>query len=122
MKHMVRSLLFAALIASSLTVATALARAADMAGAKKNYADLCASCHGDSGAGDGAAASALEVKPTNFTNCAGLSKVSDDTLFKAIKEGGPAVGLNAAMPPQSGALSDAQTKDLVAYIRSFCKK
>ncbi len=121
MKHATRSFLAVAVIASSLTVATALARA-DAAGGKKNYDDMCASCHGASGGGDGPAGSGLEVKPTNFTDCAKMSKVTDDTLFKAIKDGGSAVGLNAAMPPQGGALSDADIKDVVAYIRAFCKK
>ncbi len=121
MKHTTRSFLTVVVMASSLIVAAGVARA-DAAAGQKNYADLCASCHGASGGGDGPAGGGLEVKPTNFTDCRSMSKVPDDTMFKAVKEGGSAVGLNAAMPAQNAALSDADIKDVVVYIRAFCKK
>jgi mono/diheme cytochrome c family protein len=117
----VRSLLIVALIGGSMALATVPAQAANLAAAKKQYADKCAGCHGATGAGNGAAAAAISPKPTNFTDCAAMAKVSDDRLFKATKEGGAAVGLSAMMPPQGSSLSDAQIKDMVAYIRSFCK-
>lgn len=98
----------------------ALARAAGGSAAKDNYSSLCASCHGASGRGDGQAGAALPAKPTDFTDCAKITKVPDDTLFKATKAGGPAVGLTPTMPAEGAALSDAEIKDLVVYIRSFC--
>ncbi len=90
--------------------------------AAENYETLCVTCHGTSGKGDGPYAPDLPVKATDFTDCAKMKGVSDETLFKVTKDGGPAAGLNDAMPAQRGALNDAQIKDVVAYIRSFCKQ
>lgn len=86
------------------------------------YKDLCASCHGARGKGDGAAAAALTPKPKDFTDCKTMAKESDETLSKIIKEGSQSVGRSPMMPAWGGALSDQQIRELVAYIRGFCKK
>ena len=106
-----------------LTVAVVMAQAtlASAAGAKDNYSTLCASCHGPSGHGDGQVGAALPAKPTNFADCKKMAKVSDDKLFDATKKGGAAVGMSPAMPAEGSALSDAEIKELVAYLRGFCK-
>jgi mono/diheme cytochrome c family protein len=120
MKHRVWLLQMLVLFAAVL--AAGPLSAADLAAAKQNYVTQCTECHGASGKGDGADATSLPVKPTDFTDCAKMKEVSDDTLFKVTRDGGPAADLNAAMPPlQNGALNDAEIKDVVAYIRSFCK-
>ncbi len=71
--------------------------------------------------GNGPAAAMLPVKPVDHTNATVMSKISDADLFKAIKEGGPAVGKSAAMPPWGGSLEDEQIRALVAYVRSLAK-
>lgn len=86
------------------------------------YKDLCASCHGARGRGDGPAAAALNPKPKDFADCKAMAKESDEALFKIIKEGSQSVGRSPLMPPWGGALKDPQIRDLVAYIRGFCKK
>ncbi len=86
---------------------------------KPVYDDKCASCHGASGKGDGAAAAALTPAPHDFAKS--LKGKTDDWIAKAIKEGGPAVGLAPIMPPSSD-LSDAQIKDLVAYVKQLAGK
>jgi mono/diheme cytochrome c family protein len=86
------------------------------------YKDLCASCHGARGKGDGPAAAALNPRPKDFTNCKAMGAESDETLFKIIKQGSQSVGRSPMMPPWGGALGDQQIRELVAYIRSFCKK
>lgn len=83
------------------------------------YKQLCASCHGPDGKGSGPAAAALPVKPADHTNAAVMGKISDAELFKAIKEGGQAVGKSAAMPPWGGTLKDEQIRALVAHVRSL---
>ena len=87
-------------------------RAADMAAAKQNYDTFCVKCHGPGGKGDGPAAATLATNPRNFTDCAAMGKISDDTMFNVIKNGGAAAGLS----------KDMQAHDLVAYVRTFCKK
>lgn len=86
------------------------------------YKDLCASCHGARGRGDGAAAAALTPKPKDFTDCKTMAKESDETLFKIIKQGSQSVGRSPMMPSWGGALDDKQIRELVSYIRGFCKK
>ena len=78
-------------------------------------------CHGANGKGDGPAAAGLNPKPKDFTDCNAMAKNSDETLFKAIKEGGQSVGISPMMPSWGAALKDQQVKDLVTYIRSLCK-
>ena len=82
----------------------------------------CAKCHGPSGHGDGANASTLKTRPRDFADCATMTKISDDTMFKAIKEGGAAVNLPGDMPPWGQAFDDGEIKGLVTYVRAFCKK
>ncbi len=86
------------------------------------YTIYCAKCHGPTGHGDGVNASTLKTRPRDFADCATMSKISDDTMFKAIKEGGPAVNLPGDMPPWEQAFDDGEIKGLVAYVRTFCKK
>lgn len=86
------------------------------------YKDLCVGCHGESGKGDGPAAVGINPKPKDFTDCDVMAKVSNETAFKAIKGGGQSVGVSPMMPSWSSALEDPQIKELITYIRSFCKK
>ena len=90
---------------------------ADDAG-KAVYDDKCASCHGASGKGDGPAAGAFQPPMQAFSKA--LKGKSDDWIAKATKEGGPAVGLAATMPPYAD-LTDDQVKSLVAYMKQLAK-
>src|SRR5262245_25066730 len=94
----------------------------DLTAAKDNYNTFCSKCHGPNGQGNGPAAATLHTQPRNYTDCAKMSKISDDTLFKAIKDGGGSVGLSTEMPSWSKGLEDGEIHGLVAYVRSFCKK
>ena len=86
---------------------------------KSVYDDKCASCHGATGKGDGAAAAALTPPAGDFATR--LKGKTDDWIAKATKEGGPAVGLAPTMPPSSD-LSDAQIKGLAAYVKQLAGK
>jgi mono/diheme cytochrome c family protein len=97
-------------------------RAGDLAAGKASYTTFCAKCHGDSGKGDGSAGVSLQTKPRDFTNCAEMTPMPDDMLFKVIKDGGAASGMSREMPPWKDAFEDPEIKDLVAYVRTFCKK
>jgi len=97
-------------------------RAADMDAAKQSYGTFCVKCHGPGGEGDGPAGATLAVKPRNFTDCALMGKMSDDMLFKVIKSGGASVNLSKDMQAWSTGFADDEIHDLVAYVRTFCKK
>jgi mono/diheme cytochrome c family protein len=101
---------------------TSLAAAQEGGEVASLYSSLCASCHGANGHGDGPAAMALNPRPRDFADCGVMTTDSDETLFKAIKDGGPGIGRSPMMPPWGTAISDDQIHGLVRHIRSFCKK
>jgi len=109
-------------ITISLIAVAAPTWAADLAAAKQNYTTFCSSCHGPLGKGDGPAAAAFKTKPRDFTDCKRMASLPDATLFKVIKDGGAANNLSGEMPAWSQGLEDNEIHDLVAFVRSFCKK
>jgi len=87
-----------------------------------NYTAFCVKCHGPTGHGDGPAAASLATKARDYTDCVTMHKITDETLFKAIKSGGAAVGLPTDMPSWGNGLSDQEITGLVKFVRGFCKK
>lgn len=77
----------------------------------------CNSCHGDTGAGDGPAAVALEPKPADLSK----TPLSDERVKEIIKKGSAAVGRSPNMPPFGGVLSDVDIDQVLAYIKSLKK-
>jgi cytochrome c oxidase cbb3-type subunit 3 len=96
--------------------------APDLAAAKANYQLFCVKCHGPNGEGNGPAAATLHTKPRNYTDCKKMATITDQTLFNAIKNGGASVGLSADMPAWKQGFDDDDIHNLVAFVRSFCKK
>lgn len=111
--------IFFLLVTTFILMASNAQAAADAAQGKAKYQQLCVSCHGASGAGDGAAAAALNPKPRNLTDAAYMKTKTDAQLAKTIKEGGAAVGLSPMMPPWSAALNDQDIANVVAYLRTL---
>lgn len=81
--------------------------------AKTLFAQRCAACHGQAGAGDGPAASALTPRPTNFADTAFQADRTDQQLTAVITGGKP------PMPAFRDQLSATQVKSLVDYIRQL---
>jgi cytochrome c oxidase cbb3-type subunit 3 len=84
------------------------------------YRTYCVQCHGLTGKGSGINVRDMSVQPRDHTDAAGMGGLSDARLFKAIKEGGPAVTKSVLMPPWGGVLSDAEIESLVRHLRTLC--
>jgi cbb3-type cytochrome oxidase cytochrome c subunit len=75
------------------------------------YADRCAQCHGEKGAGDGSAISELRVVPTNFA----AERPSLSESLRALRNGVE----GTPMAPWSGKLSEAELSAVAYYVRGF---
>jgi mono/diheme cytochrome c family protein len=91
----------------------------DAAKGEATFKSTCASCHGEKGAGDGAAAAALNPKPAAFTDPERMKTVTDESLYKVISEGGPAIGKSPLMVAWKGMLNDQQVRDVAAYVKTL---
>lgn len=76
------------------------------------YQQNCASCHGESGKGDGLAAANLSMP--NFTNQEYMAARSADAFFQAITN-----GIAPSMPAYQAQLTDSERWALAAYLRSL---
>ena len=92
---------------------------ADAKAGKADYQIYCASCHGETGAGDGPVAQALIPKPARHNDGAYMNPLADDYLFKVIKFGGASVGKSPMMAPLG--LSDQKIHNVIAFIRSLAE-
>jgi len=86
----------------------------------EKYKTLCASCHGDSGNGQGPAAEALKAvaKVRDFTDGKYMNARTDAQLTKVIKEGGMTSGFSPLMAAFGSQLSDKEIKEILGFIRS----
>ncbi len=64
----------------------------------------------------------LNPKPRDYTDCKVMQSKKDDELIKVITDGGDAIGLSADMQPWGGTLKADEIKDLVKFVRGFCKQ
>lgn len=98
------------------------AQAADAAKGQALYAQRCAMCHGEKGAGDGALAATMPEgqKPRNLSGAAYKYATDDAKLKQLISQGGAAVGLSVLMPAQAD-LNASQLDDLIAFVKSLKK-
>ena len=97
------------------------ARAQAKESAADNYKAYCVQCHGVTGDGKGVNIRDMSVMPRDHTDAKAMSGRSDETLFKAIKEGGSSIDKSILMPPWDEPLSDEEIKDLVQHMRMLCK-
>ena len=105
------------------------ARAADIAKGKETFTMICASCHGESGKGDGPGGRGLTPPPLDFTKAQFKfdadknGKMGEDADLKAvISQGAAAFGGSPLMTPWAGALTDADIDNVIAFIRSLNAK
>lgn len=83
------------------------------------YAANCSSCHGPKGAGDGPLSAGLQPAPAKHADGAYMNALTNEHLFKVVKEGGAAVGKSATMAPWGTSMSDEEIMGLVAFMRGL---
>jgi mono/diheme cytochrome c family protein len=88
---------------------------------KQVYATHCATCHGESGKGDGPSATGFATKPFDLTSGALMNALPDEFLIDIVRDGGPAHGLAPTMPPFNRTLSQAQIQQVVAFVRTLAQ-
>ncbi|MCU0694979.1 MAG: c-type cytochrome [Myxococcaceae bacterium] len=98
---------------SPLLVTMLALAAPDLARGKALFAERCAVCHGETGAGDGTVAASLSPPPADFTR----ARFSTDRLLHVLREGVP----GTAMPAQPG-LAPADRAALIAWVQSLGPK
>jgi mono/diheme cytochrome c family protein len=81
------------------------------------YKTNCTPCHGESGRGDGPAASALKPAPRDHTDRAYMSTLTNEDLAKTIQIGGALK--NKPLMPGNPQIKGADLDALVAYVRSL---
>ena len=84
-----------------------------LAAGERTYGQMCQSCHGDEGRGDGPAGVALLPPPADLQVHVPLH--GDADLFRFIRDGIP----NTAMVPQGDNLTEEQIWHVVNYIRTL---
>jgi len=88
------------------------------AGAKENWSNKCAKCHGENGAGKTRMGLRAGVK--DCTDAKAQAAITDEEMARRIKEG-KKEGNTVKMPAFGDAMSDAEIKALVAHVRKLKK-
>lgn len=111
------------LLVAGLTALPAFAAGFELKGdAKKgetHFKTLCVACHGEKGDGKGPAGAALTPRPTNFTDPANAERLTDEWIYKMVKNGGAANGKSPLMVSWAGALDEQGLRDVSAYVLTF---
>jgi mono/diheme cytochrome c family protein len=95
--------------------------AAPLGPGKALYDMHCATCHGESGRGDGPSAASFASKPSNLTEGRRLNQLPDEFFVSIVLNGGPAEGLSPGMPPFRGNLNEGQIRQVTAYVRTLAR-
>ena len=81
------------------------------------FQSICATCHGESGQGDGPASISLDPAPADIASIEHMR--SDAYLFYRISEGGNLSPFNSAMPAFKEIYDEDQRWDVINYIRTL---
>lgn len=79
------------------------------------FTQHCASCHGDTGVGDGPAGASLDPTPSDLTNGDQMVFISDAGFMEVIGAGLEGTG----MPAYDGVLSEQEQLNVYAYTKTM---
>ena len=85
------------------------------------FATNCATCHGETGNGDGPAAAALDPKPATLADPDMMAEMTDAYIFWRITEGGVDEPFNSAMPAWGSTFTTDQIWQLVSFLRTLAE-
>jgi mono/diheme cytochrome c family protein len=86
---------------------------------KELYEAACASCHGVDGRG-APEGTAIEVPLPDFTDCSFVTRETTGNWVALAAHGGRELNLSPQMPGFGDALSEAQLRAIIDYVRGFC--
>mgnify|MGYP003650311909 CR=1 FL=1 len=87
--------------------------------AASSFGIVCATCHGASGQGDGAAGVALDPAPANFTDPTFWETRDRERVITVIRDGAAAVGGSALMAPWGALYDEEQLGEMADYVMSL---
>ena len=114
-KHM-KTTIKTLIVIGSLVCAAGAAKAADAA---ENWSGKCASCHAKDGTGATTMGKKYGVK--DYTDAKVQAEITDEAAMKAIMEGVNGDDGKVKMKSFKEKVTEAEAKDLIAYIRAFKK-
>jgi high-affinity iron transporter len=85
----------------------------DSAAGEVAYQGNCSVCHGKAADGKGAAAMAMNPKPTDFTDATWWAGKTDDEVEAIIKNGKPSSPMNGF-----AFLGDAEIANIIAFLKT----
>ena len=94
---------------------TVAADATSIAAGKRLFGSNCASCHGETGQGDGKAGSQLSPKPASLVDATWIHGASDGEIFTVIRDGVKDTGMKAF----GSSMTAHQIWDVVNFLRSI---
>lgn len=83
------------------------------------FSVVCATCHGQTGQGDGPAGVALDPSPANFTDAEFWAERDMDRIVTVITNGAAAVGGSPLMVGWSASFSEEQIQQLAEHVATF---
>jgi mono/diheme cytochrome c family protein len=89
-----------------------------IAAGKQIFMQICVTCHGQEGHGDGPASVTLDPKPRNLSDAAYMAGLNDRYLFELVSRGGVAVGKSPLMPAQP-TLAVQDIGNVIAYVKTL---
>ena len=84
------------------------------------YRQACANCHGPNGTGAPKSQVAFDVPLPDFTDCNFATREPNADWVAVAHQGGPVRGFSKKMPAFGDALTTAQLRKIMDYIRSMC--
>ena len=85
--------------------------------AETAYTQVCATCHGATGQGDGPGSAILDPKPATFADPAFWAERDDALMVQVIREGGASIGKSIQMAPWGALYDEEQAQLIVDYMR-----